>query len=69
MYRVADCLVREAQTSADARHAMEQVRQAEQVLKAALTLYPTLNGPEMVARYKALLQKAIRLQGRQPKPD
>jgi tetratricopeptide (TPR) repeat protein len=69
MYRVADCLVREAQTTADRREAMERARQAEQVLKSALTLYPALNGPEMVARYKTLLQRAIRLQGRQPKPE
>ena len=69
MYRVADCLVREAQTSADKREAMERARQAEQVLKSALTLYPALNGPEMVARYRTLLQRAMRLQGRQPKPE
>ena len=68
MYRVADCLVHEAQTSTDSRRALKQARQAEEVLKAALTLYPTLDGPETVARYKALLRRAVRMQGRPPKP-
>lgn len=66
MYRVAACLVREAETSKDKATATDRARTAEQVLKAALVLSPKLNGPDMVARYRALLDKAIVLQGRTP---
>ncbi len=66
MYYVADCLVREAQTSKDQAVLMERARTAEQVLKAALILSPKLNGPDTVARYKVLLNKAITMQGRTP---
>jgi tetratricopeptide (TPR) repeat protein len=66
MYKVAECLVRDAQTSKDKAAALQRAKQAEQVLKAALTLSPNLNGPDMVARYKTLLNKAMTLQGRPP---
>ena len=36
------------------------------MLKAALILSPKLNGPDTVAQYKVLLDKAITLQGRSP---
>ena len=36
------------------------------MLKAALILSPKLNGPDTVARYKVLLDKAITMQGRSP---
>jgi hypothetical protein len=66
MYRVAACLVREAEKSQDKATILDRSRKAEQVLKAALVLSPKLNGPDTVARYRVLLDKAIVLQGRQP---
>ncbi len=45
---------------------MDKAKKAEQVLKAALVLSPKLNGPDTVARYKVLLNKAITMQGRTP---
>jgi hypothetical protein len=66
MYRVAACLLREAEKSNDKATTFDRARTAEQVLKAALVLSPKLNGPDTVARYKVLLDKAIVLQGRTP---
>jgi len=68
MYNVAKCLVREAEKSTDKAVALDRAKKAEQVLKAALILSPKLNGPDTVARYKVLLDKAITLQGRSPGP-
>ena len=68
MYNVAKCLVREAEKSNDKAVALDRAKKAEQVLKAALILSPKLNGPDTVARYKVLLDKAITLQGRSPGP-
>lgn len=64
MYNVAACLMREAETSKDKAMKTDRAKQAEQVLKSALILSPKLNGPDTVARYKALLAKAVALQGR-----
>jgi hypothetical protein len=66
MYNVAACLVREAERSQNKSIALDRAKKAEQVLKAALVLSPRLNGPDTVARYKVLLDKAITLQGRSP---
>jgi len=66
MYRVAACLVREAEKSKDKATVLDRARKAEQVLKAALVLSSKLNGPDTVARYQVLLDKAIILQGRPP---
>ena len=66
MYNVADCLVREAESSKDKAVLIDRARTAEKVLKAALILSPKLNGPDTVARYKVLLNKAITIQGRTP---
>ena len=66
MYNVANCLVREAQRSKDKSVTLDRAKKAEQVLKAALILNPTLNGPDTVAKYKVLLNQAIALQGRSP---
>jgi tetratricopeptide (TPR) repeat protein len=66
MYNVAKCLVREAQQSKDKTVVLDRAKKAEQVLKAPLILNPTLNGPDMVAKYKVLLNQAIALQGRSP---
>lgn len=67
MYNVAACLVRQAELSDDKAAKLDSARKAEQVLKAALVLSPKLNGPDTVARYKVLLNKAITMQGRTPK--
>ena len=56
MYNVAACLIREAENATDKAVAMDRAKKAEQVLKSALILSPKLNGPDTVARYKALLR-------------
>ena len=67
--------MREAEKSKDKAVAVDRAKKAEQVLKSPLILSPKLNGPDTVARYKVLLNKAIALQGRSPdekdekKPD
>jgi cellulose synthase operon protein C len=66
MYNVAACLVREAEKSPDKPTTLDRAKKAEQVLKAALVLSPRLNGPDTVARYRVLLDRAIALQGRSP---
>jgi tetratricopeptide (TPR) repeat protein len=66
MYNVAKCLVREAEKSANKAVTLDRAKKAEQVLKAALVLSPKLNGPDTVAKYKVLLDKAITMQGRSP---
>jgi hypothetical protein len=66
MYNVAKCLVREAERSTDKAVVLDCAKKAEQVLKAALVLSPKLNGPDMVAKYRVLLDKAITMQGRSP---
>jgi tetratricopeptide (TPR) repeat protein len=66
MYNVAKCLVRETEKSDDKALILDRAKKAEQVLKAALILSPRLNGPDAVARYKVLLNKAIAIQGRSP---
>jgi tetratricopeptide (TPR) repeat protein len=68
MYNVAKCLVRESEKSADKSVVLDRAKKAEQVLKAALVLSPKLNGPDTVAKYKVLLDKAITMQGRSPAP-
>ena len=66
MYNVAACLVRQAELTEDNAAKLDSAKKAEQVLKAALVLSPKLNGPDTVARYKVLLNKAITMQGRTP---
>ena len=66
MYRVAACLVREAEKTGDKAIVLDRARKAEQVLKAALVMNAKLNGPDTVARYRVLLDRAIVLQGRPP---
>jgi len=66
MYNVAACLVREAEKSKDKTTTKARAMDAERVLKSALVLSPKLNGPDTVARYKVLRDKAISLQGRSP---
>jgi hypothetical protein len=64
MYNVAHCLVREAENSKDKAKAADCAKKAEQVLKSPMILNPKLNGPDTVAKYRVLLNKAIALQGR-----
>lgn len=64
MYNVANCLVRDAEQSQDKAAVIDSAKKAEQVLKSPLILSPKLNGPDTVAKYKVLLNKAIALQGR-----
>ncbi len=60
VYNAASCLFTESMKTRNQQKAL----QAEQLLNATLVLSPKLNGPEMVAKYKELLQKARQLQGR-----
>ncbi len=60
VYNAASCLFTDGLKTQDLQKAL----QAEQLLNATLVLSPHLNGPEMVARYKELLQKTRQLQGR-----
>jgi tetratricopeptide (TPR) repeat protein len=66
MYNVANCLIREAEKSTDKAKKVDGAKKAEQVLKSPMILTPKLNGPDTVARYKVLLNKAVTLQGRSP---
>ena len=66
MYNVAKCLVREAEKSTDKAKTAKCAKEAEQVLKSPLILNPKLNGPDTVAKYKMLVNKAIQLQKRSP---
>jgi hypothetical protein len=55
MYNAAFCLVQEAKATSDRSKAAD----AEKMLKSALILSPKLNGPDMVAKYKVLLDEAV----------
>jgi len=67
MYNVAACLMREAEKSKDPAVKLDRAKKAEQVLKSPLILSPTLgNRPDAVARFNALIKKAIIMQGRSP---
>jgi hypothetical protein len=60
VYNAAWCLFTESFKTKNDQKAL----QAEQLLSATLVLSPRLDGPEMVAKYKQLLQKVRQLQGR-----
>lgn len=64
VYNAADCLIQQSIKSKDKTKAL----QGEQILKSTLVLSPALDGPESVARYKALADKAAIAQGRKPAP-
>jgi tetratricopeptide (TPR) repeat protein len=57
LYNAATCLVRQARQS----NQKVKAQQAEQMLKVTLLQAPKLNGPEMVAKYEALLGQAAAL--------
>ncbi|HUE17767.1 MAG TPA: hypothetical protein VMR25_26665, partial [Planctomycetaceae bacterium] len=60
VFNAASCLFTESLKTKNQQKAL----QAEQLLNTTLVLSPHLDGPEMVARYKELLQKVRQLQGR-----
>ena len=45
---------------------LDQALTAEKVLKSTMFLNSKLDGPDTVAKYKVLLNRAITLQGRSP---
>jgi tetratricopeptide (TPR) repeat protein len=60
VYNAAFCLFTESLKKQEPEKAL----QAEQLLNATLVLSPKLSGPEMVAKYKELLQRTRRLQSK-----
>ena len=69
IYRVAACLLRQADDAQDKATATDRARKAEQVLTWALIEYPKLNSAEAVARYQALRERARQLQGQSAEPS
>ena len=59
LYNTALCLVRQSKVTGDKEKAMD----ARKVLSATLTLSPTLNGPDTVAKFQTLLKSATELSG------
>ena len=66
VYYLAQCLYQEGNEAKDKNTQQEKAKLAEQLLKSTLVLSPSLSGPDMVAQYNALAQKAAVLQGRTP---
>lgn len=64
-YGLAWCLY-QAASAPSASEASTQAKQAEQLLKADLVLYPKLGGEELVGKYRALLQQIAQLQANLP---
>ena len=60
VYNTADCLVLKSLLEKKP----ESANQAEKLLTGVLVLRPELNGPDTVARFKALVKKAAKAQGR-----
>jgi len=65
-YNVAACLLYQARTEKDKAEGAKKALDGERVLKSMMVLNPSLNGPDMVARYNDLLGKLIAAQGRKP---
>ena len=57
IYNTAVCLFGQANNTRDAKAAGEFKKQANQLLKGTLALSPALNGPDMVAKYNALIEE------------
>lgn len=57
VYNTAVCLKAQADNSTDAQAGAGFTKQANQLLKATLALSPSLNGPDMVAKYQVLLDE------------
>ena len=67
VYHLAACLVNQAAGMSDKKAAAEKAQQAEHLLKATITLSPTLGGRTTLAGdYGVLIDKAAALQGRTP---
>ncbi|MHB1036939.1 MAG: hypothetical protein ACYC35_20095 [Pirellulales bacterium] len=64
IYNTAFCLAGQSDRSGDKTKAA----QSEQLLKSTLVLSPKLSGPDMVAKYKALLDAVLKMQGKVTKP-
>ena len=60
IYNTAECLVIQSQRDKKP----DSASQAEKLLAGTLVLDPKLNGPDTVAKFKALLKRAATLQGR-----
>jgi hypothetical protein len=54
-YDLALCLAAQGMNEKDAAQMKAKLTESEQVLKSTLVLSPQLNGPDMVAKYNALL--------------
>jgi hypothetical protein len=67
LYNAAWCLIQQARQG-DKKKAQEKAQQAEQMLKSTLTLTPKLSGPDLVAKYEALLGQAVTMRGEAPAP-
>ncbi len=63
-YNVALCLVKQAEDNKDAAKA----KTARQLLHTMMSKSPKLSGPEMVARYNMLLEKATKISGEDVPP-
>jgi tetratricopeptide (TPR) repeat protein len=57
IYNAAYCLHGQASAQTDQAKSVEKAKEAKQWLNSALIRKPELNGPDMVARYKTLLEK------------
>jgi hypothetical protein len=70
VYNVAFCLYEEWRFAKDKDKtaALEKAKQGEQLLNFTLFESASLNGPDMVARYKELAKKLAVAQGRKPGP-
>lgn len=60
IYNTADCLIIKSQIEKKP----ESANQAEKLLSGVMVLTPELNGPDTVARFKVLIKKAAKAQGR-----
>ena len=57
IYNLAKCLEGQSRFAPDAKAEAELKKQATQLLKATLAMSPALNGPDMVAQFKTLLEE------------
>ena len=69
IYRVAACLMRQADDAQDKAKAKDRAQKAEQLLTWALIEYPKLNSADAVARYQALRERPARCKHAQRATD
>ncbi|MCE9555007.1 MAG: hypothetical protein K8T91_16760 [Planctomycetes bacterium] len=60
IYNLADCLIIKSQLEKKP----DSANQAEKLLSGVMVLTPDLNGPDTVARFKVLIKRAAKAQGR-----